>query len=209
MSCCAAQLDISICRGATFSLPLRIEVSPLVYKPITSIANSAPARLVVPAHGLPDGWRVALVGVQGPTRLNSKNWPPKPKDFYKATVIDANTIELNTVVTLDDTVHVASTGSLVYYTPADLAAFTDAMMQIKSDYGGDIIESLFMSTGEIVIDLIDNRIFLTIPDTRTSLMSLEGGVYDLEFVSGATVTRLLGGNVKVCDEVTTVASVLP
>ena len=59
----ASTKDLTIQQGRTFSLALRWESPPVVYRPITAIAQTAPARLTVPAHGVPDGWRVAITNV--------------------------------------------------------------------------------------------------------------------------------------------------
>ena len=68
----AATKDLTIQQGRTFSLALRWESQPVVYRPITAIAQTAPARLTVPTHGVPDGWRVAITNVKGMTEINAE-----------------------------------------------------------------------------------------------------------------------------------------
>lgn len=206
MSCCAAQIDLSICKGIDFDLPLRYEVLPLVYKPITAIANSAPVRITCPAHGIPIDWRVAVVSSKGVTQLNSLSVPPKKKDFRVATVVDADTIEFNPVITVDDPVHVAGTGYLVYYTPVDLAAFNYARMQIKDSVGGTEHALLTTSNGGITLDNVDKKVRLHIPASITEAFNITEGVYDLELVTPTGgVYPFISGAVTICDEVTTVA----
>ncbi len=57
----AAIKDITITRGDTYSLVLRWEVLPFVYKVISAITKAAPASITATGHGLVDGWRAAVV----------------------------------------------------------------------------------------------------------------------------------------------------
>ncbi len=205
MSCCAAQIDLSLCKGIDFNTSFRLEVLPLVYKPIIAIQNSAPARLTVTGHGLPVDWRVAVISAQGLTQLNALNTPPKRKDFRRATVVDANTLEFNDTVTVDSPAHTASTGYIMYYTPVDLSAYTSARMQIKDEVGG--VEQVLLTTGNgrLTLDNVAKRISLHIPSAVTQALTISSGVYDLELItSTGEVDACASGKVTVCDEVTTV-----
>lgn len=51
----AVQKDLTIQQGKTFALVLRWETEPIVYKAITAITLTAPARLTVTDHGAQDG----------------------------------------------------------------------------------------------------------------------------------------------------------
>lgn len=204
MSCCAAQIDLSICKGIDFNISLRLEVLPLVYKPITAIQNSAPARLTVTGHGIPEDWRVAVISAQGLTQLNALNSPPKKKDFRRATVVDANTIEFNDTVTVDNPAHTANTGYVMYYSPVNLSAYTSARMQIKDAVGGTEHVLLTTGNGRIILDNTLKRISLNIPSAVTAALAITSGVYDLELVTAAgVVDPCASGVVSVCDEVTT------
>lgn len=55
----AAQQDLIITRGKTFTLVIRWGTEPIVYKAITAIQQSAPVRITAVGHGLVDGWPVA------------------------------------------------------------------------------------------------------------------------------------------------------
>lgn len=205
MSCCAAQIDLSLCRGIDFNATFRLEVLPYVYKPITAIQNSAPVRLTVTGHGVPPGWRVAVSHSQGLISLNAANQPPKKKDFRWATVVDANTLEFNEIITLDEPAHIASTGVLIYLTPADLSAYTSARMQIKDVVGGTELVLLTTGNGRITLDNVAKTVRLWIPSSVTEALVNDTGVYDLELVTPAgVVDSFISGNVSICDEVTTV-----
>lgn len=203
----AATIDLPIEQGKTFSYVLRWEAPPIVYKPITGIANTAPARITAAAHGVPDGWRVAVVSVKGMTQINAANTPPKDSDYRQATVVDTNTVELNTVNAADYKAY-ASGGYLMFNTPVDLAGFT-ARMTIKDKVGGTVLASTEVAHApkNIITVTVNNttkKITIDISAAATAALTWTKGVYDLEMVSGSgVVTALIAGAVSVSKEVTT------
>ncbi|TXH57182.1 MAG: hypothetical protein E6Q97_04775 [Desulfurellales bacterium] len=204
----ATTKDIAILQGKTFTLVLRWETAPIIYKAISaiSLASGAP-RLTVTGHGLPDGWRCAVQRVQGMTPINAKNSPPKDKDYQQASVIDANTIELNSVSPVDENGNewpaYVSGGFVLYNTPASLAGFT-ARMAIKDKIGGTLLHSLTTENAGIALYDTNKTITLTIPATATDDFAWKKGVYDLEMVSGTgVVTLVMHGKVELTKEVTT------
>lgn len=202
----AANRDISLVQGKTFSLVLRWERPPFVRKPISGItAPEGAARLAVAGHGLPDGWRVAVTGVKGPTEINAAD-PNNisAQEYRQITVIDANTIEFNDLNAADFRPYISG-GFIQSYTPVDLTGFT-ARMAIKDKIGGTVLHSLTSENGGITIDQTRKTITLLISATDTALFDWKTGVYDLEMVSPASpavVTALLSGKVSVSKEVTT------
>ena len=198
----AADKDFIIEQGKTFSQVLRWEAPPIIYKAITAITQTAPARLTVTAHGIPNGWRVAVVSVKGMTQINAPNSPPKDKDYVQATVVDANTVELNTVNAADYKAY-SSGGYLQLNTPVDLAGYT-ARMSVKDKVGGTELLRLDTVAGDIVIDNVAKTITLTVSAVDTAAITWKKGVYDLELISsGGVVTALLSGTVVLAKEVTT------
>ena len=205
--------DLEIKQGKTYSLVLRWETEPIVYKPITaiSLANGAP-RLTVTGHGTPNGWRGAVTRVKGMTQINAKNSPPRASDYVTATVIDANTIELNSVTPCDDSgtewSDYVSGGFWQYNTPVDLAGYT-ARMKIKDKVGGTLLASTEAGDSplnilSIATDNTAKTITLSIAATATDDITWTKGIYDLEMVSGSgVVTTILSGKVDVTKEVTT------
>ena len=197
----ATQQDLVIEQGKTFTRVVRWETTPLVYKPITAIPNTAPATLTVAAHGMPDGWKAAVTDVKGMTDINAANTPPKNSDFMRATVVDANTVAFNAISAASFKTY-KSGGYLVYYTPVDLTGFT-AAMKIKDRVGGNLLISLVSPTN-IVIDATGKTITVTIGSEVSAAFTWLSGVYDLEMISPTgVVTALLSGAVAVTDEVTT------
>ena len=205
--------DLEIKQGKTFSLVIRWETEPIVFKPITAIsfANGAP-RLTVTGHGTPNGHRGAVTRVKGPAQINAKNSPPRDSDYVPALVIDANTIELNSVAPYDangtEWLAYVSGGFWQYNTPVDLAGYT-ARMKIKDKVGGTVLASTEagdspLNVLDIATDNMAKTITLTIAATATDDFTWTKGVYDLEMVSaGGVVTTIMAGKVTVAKEVTT------
>lgn len=202
----AATKDLRISQGRTFTLALRWESSPIVYKAISAILNSAPVRITAEGHGIPDGWRVAVTSVKGMTEINAEGSGSEvsDRDFHAVTVIDEDTIEINDInAALFKTY--TSGGHVQYNTPVSLTGMT-ARMSIKDKIGGTELLSLTTEDGRIDIDPVSRVITLSISAADTAAIVWKTGVYDLEMVSAdvvPVVTALLCGKVSVTREVTT------
>lgn len=82
-------LNLTIQQGRTYACLVRWgQKDSLIYKPITAIAQTAPARLTVPGHGLTDGWSVAVTNVKGMTEINATANKVTGRDYRPATVLD-------------------------------------------------------------------------------------------------------------------------
>lgn len=194
--------DLVIEQGKTFARVVRWETAPIIYKAITAITQAAPAAVTATAHGVPAGWRVALLSVKGMTQINSQNTPPRTSDYHKATVVDPNTVSFNDINSLLYSPY-TSGGVLAYNTPAPLAGYT-AAMSIKDKIGGTELLRLDTVGGRIMIDTTGMSITLTIDAVTTAGILWSTGVYDLQLVSPTgIVTELLAGNVSVSPAVTT------
>lgn len=198
----AARKDFQIERGKTFSQVLRWETPPYIYKPITAISQTAPVNITCPGHGIPNGWRVAIVSVKGMLQINAMNSPPKEQDYMPATVVDADTIQINEINASDFKPYVSG-GYVQFNTPVDLTGFS-ARMSIKDKVGGTEMIRLDDTNGRITLSNTDKVIALVISATDTADMNFKKGVYDLELVSSTgVVTALLSGSVSISQEVTT------
>lgn len=193
--------NIEIRKGETYTRTVRWESPPFIYKPITGIQQSAPIRITCPTHGLLQGWRIAVESVKGMTQANTKNiddidsWP-------RATVVDADTIEINEVNSLDFGAYVSG-GVIRYNTPVDLTGYT-ARMTIRDKVEGVEILSLTTENNRIVIDNPTKTITLVLPASTTASITAKKGVYDIELVSSmGQVYRLAEGAVSFIKEVTT------
>lgn len=208
-----ADKDLTIRQGKTFSLQIRWETDPIVFKPITgiSLAFGAP-RLTVVGHGCPPGWRAAVTRVKSPKQINATNDPLKPSDYHAVTVVDANTVEFNGMAPLDDNGNewpgYTDGGFLQYNTPVDITGYS-ARMKIKDKVGGTVLASTEagdspLNVLTITLDAANKTITLSIMATATDDFAWTKGVYDLEMVSPTgVVTTILSGKIAVTKEVTT------
>jgi len=194
--------NLVITQGKTFEQFVRWESEPFLFTPILAISNTAPVRITTGVHGIPDGWRVAVVDAGGLTELNAANNPPKASDFRKATVPDTTHIEFNPLSAVEYGTFSAG-GYLQWYTPHDLAGYT-ARLAIKNKAGGTVLLSLTTENVGIVLDASAKTIKLFISAIGTAALTWKTGVYDLELVSPAgVVTALLTGSVSITPEITT------
>jgi hypothetical protein len=194
--------NLQIIKGKNFSQPVRWDDGVLTYRAITGITQASPAVITAIAHGIPNGWNVAVISAGGMRQINARNWPPRSSEFYQATNTDVDHVTLNDVNSAGFSAY-TSGGSLVYYSPVSLAGYT-ARMQIRStpESADPPLVSLVSPTG-IVIDDVAKTITIKIDATATAAYDFAQGVYDLEMVSsGGVVTQLLSGSVTVMNEVT-------
>ena len=188
-----ADKEILIQKGKTFTLVVRWETEPIIRKAITavSLANGAP-RLTVTSHGITDGWRGKPYAVEGMKQLNEIGW-------NSMKVIDANTIEFNSITPVDDNGRswpaYTSGGFLMFYTPQSLADYV-ARINIKDKVGGTVWASSELADTPLdiidaVVDDVAKTITLTISATDTAALTAKRGVADLELVSlSGVVTKL-------------------
>lgn len=194
--------NLDLRQGETYSLVVRWGDRPYVYKAISAIAATAPLRLSAAAHGVPNGWPVAVISTMGTFGLNAANWPPAGADWHDATVVDTGTIVLDDVNT-DVLRNYVASGYVVYETPVDLAGYS-ARAKMKDRLGGSTLLTLTSDAGDILIDNVLKTITLNISAIATAALTWQRGVYDLEVVSpSGVVTTLLTGSVLVAQEVTT------
>jgi hypothetical protein len=193
------KLDLTTAQGSTFEQTAFWETPPLVYKAITDITLSGPVRVQAPGHGLLNGYRAAVIEVEGTTELNATHTPFLDEEYHAVTVLDADNIEFNDLPAIDFT-NYRTGGFLVYNTPKALAGFT-ARMTIKDKVGGTVLLAL---TSPSAIAIGTSSVVITVTATQTAALAVGRWVYDLELVSaGGVVTKLLTGLFKVTPEVTT------
>lgn len=203
----ATKQDLPIKQGKTFALVMRWELETILYKPITAIQQTAPARLTVPLHDIPDGWRGAVTNVRGMTEINAEANNVGDRDYHEITVIDPNTVELNAVNAAGFKPYVSG-GHLQIFAPADMAGYT-ARMDIRGKVGGTLLASSDASDAplNIITLTIDNTkktITMLISATATAAIAWSKGVYELEMVSGTgVVAAVMTGQATVSREITT------
>ncbi len=199
----ATRYDMRIEQGKTLQRIVRWETLPLIYIPITAIAQTAPVRITAPNHGMPDGWRTAVINVKGMHEINAKRVPPRGSDFHRTSVYGPDDVTWNDVSAADYDAY-TSGGYLTFYTPMPLSGYS-ARMQIKDYVGGTVLQALHSPT-EITIDPTGCTILLQIDADTAAAWTWDTGVYDLEMVSPTNVvTAILTGSVTLTPEVTTSA----
>lgn len=181
--------DLVLTQGSTFQHDVRWEAPFYVYSPITAITQAAPAVVTAATHGVLDGWQVAVVSVKGMTQINASN-PPKANEFVRATVVDANTIKLNTVNSSAYKPYVSG-GYVQYLSPVDLTGFT-ARMQIKSKLGGVVYANseAVSPAGSLMFDNVAAGT-RTVTGTGTAFSAEHvGRVITLDSGKSATITAV-------------------
>ncbi len=196
-------MDLTILQGSTFNYALRWESLPIVYRPITAITNGAPATITAALHGIPDGWRAAVVSAGGMSQINAKNAPLRDSDYHAATVIDPNTVAFNDTNAAGFTPY-TSGGYLQFNTPVDLTGYT-ARMSIRNIVGGAELLRLTTENGFIALDIVQATINLTLDAVTTDIQTWTQAVYSLEMISPVgVITTLISGAVTLTQEVTIV-----
>lgn len=198
----AATKNLVIAQGKTFQQLIRWEAPPIVYAAISNISQGAPAVITANAHGMPDGWRCAVVSAKGMKEINATNTPLRDSDYKMGSVPNANTVMLNAVNSSEFKPY-TSGGYVQYNSPVDMTGFT-ARLAIKDKVGGTVLKSLTTENAGIAIDNTKKTITLTISATETAAFTWTKGVYELEMVSPlGVVTALLVGVVTLLKEITT------
>ena len=179
MSCDTSEAWI-LHKGADFRRTVLWADDELIYRHITGATQDAPCVLTVPSHGVPDGWPIAITGVVGMTQLNARRLPVQDSDHVTATVVDADTLSLNSI---DAQLYspYESGGAIRYRTPHDLAGYTAEARILAAD--GTELLSTDSTSGGIVIDAENYRIDLVIPGSDTASVTWTSGTLDLRMTS--------------------------
>lgn len=192
--------DIVLDQGSSTIMVLRWEnPDRLIYRPITALATSSPATLVVPNHGLVDGWSAAVTGWDNAVGLTAEFDQPRVGDFKRVRVLDSDTIEFNSVDGSAWRTSPPATARVRYYEPVSLIGCS-ANMQVRSSVASSApLLSLSSLSGGIVFDTALHTITVNFPEA----INWSTGVYDLEVTNGSgKVTRILQGRITVSKEIT-------
>ena len=179
-----ADKEILIERGKLFTMVVRWETEPILRKAIAAISLTTGApRLTITSHGLTDGWRGEVYGVEGMKPINDVG-------VQKLTVIDSNTIELNGVTPTDDNGKLwpayTAGGFVKFNTPQSLVNYAPAI-DIKDKVGGTVLLSsqaansplnIITATSDDATKTITLRIGAT--DTAAIPMTIKKGIAELE-----------------------------
>ena len=194
--------DIDVVRGKTVSRIIRLEIAPFIYKDITAIEQSAPVLITAPGHELPEGWRVAVVGVRGMRQINARNDPPRLSDWHKATIVNSNQIQLNDVAAVGYNAYTTG-GVLKFATPMDWTGFS-ARIDVRTP-GGTLLDTL-TDADHIQFDIPNSTILYTFPASMTEVWEEPYVDYELEMRSAdaePVVIAPASGRIRLRDETTT------
>lgn len=195
-------VPITITRGKTFEFGFLYAEDELLYLPITAMPSTAPVRLTIVGHGVPDGWPVQVRCVKSPAELNSGE-----DESYIARVIDADTIELNAV-----NAHCwkafSGSGLLVFNKPMQLTGWS-CRAQVRDRVGGEVLFTWHSDPAEspdeeIEVDLAHSAFVLKMDAATAAALEWKRGKYDVEAIApGGEVYALTAiSDVEVADEVT-------
>ena len=201
----APTYQLNIIKGKTLSKSLLYAEDSLTYVPIVAVTNRAPLQIRCPAHGIKDGWPVRIQGVTSPAVMNTEEGK-----FLNARVVDANTIEFNT---LDATLWgvIEETGNIVFYTPADVTGWK-LRMHVRDKPNGTILLSFSSdvvdaAVGSITVDPAAATFTLGLTAAQTAALTWNGGVYDIEAIKpDGTVIEIISTSVVIVSQEITVWS---
>lgn len=177
-------LTITIRRGASAQIPIRIETENLSFANITAMTRAAPIQITAPGHGLPEGWRAWVMNAGGMTELNSAWNNLKDSGAYRVSVLDVNNVELPDVNSSGFRAY-TSGGQLAYRSPLDLSQFTSARMDVKTTPNSTPIVSFNTAGGTLQLDAAANVLWLILPTSTTGSLSAATRFFDIELVKAS------------------------
>lgn len=195
MTCSCVQKDFCVQAGETWHPTIRWGTGVYTTKAITAITKAAPAAITAAAHAVPNGWPVAIRGVEGMTQINAVRYPPSGSDWHAATVDGANTLSLNDVDSSDFSTYDEG-GFVVYDTPKDLTGCTFSLaIYDNPEHEGTALATLTSAGGTITVE--------TTLQTITPLLQTAGLEWDIGYFRlmatepSGVVTELLRGSITI------------
>lgn len=193
------KLNLTIRRGATNVIPIRVESSVWTYASISAVEQSAPLRITADAVP-PDNWRAAIMNVRSVGDFAAANNPPKDNELRVVSVIDSETVEFNDINGAAFKPY-TSGGQLAWKAPLDLNAFSGVRMDVKAKVGGAALLSLSLDNG-LTLDTATHAVWFQ-PTLEQSLqLAAKTYVFDIELL------RTGGGVEPICSAESTL-TVLP
>lgn len=189
MSCCEGNKDFCINAGETFDPVVRWSSDTLLSTAITAISKAAPAVVTAVGHGIPTGWRAAVVSALGMTQINAKSFPPDDDELSPVTSLTANTISLDDVNSGNFSTY-TSGGWLVHYQPVSLTGVTGTFRVWDNvDRTGTPLVTLTVGSG-ITLDNTLKTISIVL---ETAAITWTTGYYALDMNNAGDIKRVLKG----------------
>lgn len=196
---CGIVKNIKVCKGTTFLMPIRWGVEPVVFKPIVSIENAANPRVGVPSHGLISGWPVAISNVRGMKEINAPGSEPLPEHYIQCEVVDADTIVLTGLNTIDYTSYLSG-GFIRYWSIPDVSTITATFTAINKKTGNEVLS--FSSDVASVDGGVDKDVSGSLFTLRLEAATT-GSITDRQLEYSIRYTNALGRVYGVCKGVMT------
>lgn len=194
------KLNLTIRRGATNVIPIRIESDTWRYANITAVAQSAPWRITALDHGIPDQWRAAVMNLSLAGDFAAQNNPPKDADLRKVAVVDTDTVEFNDINGAAFRAY-TSGGQLAWREPLDLTPYNGARMDVRDKVGGTLLASFVLGAG-LSLDTATPAGWFEPTVEQSLLLPAKTYVFDIELL------RTGGGVDPICSAESTL-TVLP
>lgn len=185
------KLSLTVRRGAKADIPIRIESDLLVFVAITSMSRSAPLLVTAPMHGMPNGWRAAIMNAGGMTELNTPWNHLRAADLRKIALVDANSFQVPDVNSASWRTY-TNGGQVVYYQPIDLSAYSAASLDVRESVGATLLANYSTGTGTLELDNANSALWLRLSDAQSSALEAGTFVFDIE------ITRVAGGTTALC-----------
>lgn len=199
------KLTLTIRKGSAENIPIRLEQSGWSYASISAVLQTAPLRVTAPGHGIPDGWRAAIMNVKAVGDFGAANNPPKDNELHTVTVIDADTVEFNAINGAAFRAHTGG-GQLAWHTPVDLNLYVGARMNVRDKVGGVLVANWTTDTNELERDVANDTLWLRLDDLVTETLTAKNKVFDIELIrTGGDADRVCAydSTIVVLDETTT------
>lgn len=171
-------INLCIQQGKSLEFALQYAENRYNYCDIAAVVSLAPLRLTLPGHGIPDGWPISIQCVKRPAEMNGD---------YIATVIDADTIEINDLVGSCWRHQWAAGGHVRFAVPQDITDWS-ARATFRRRIG-DISAVLTLDSnpannpdGLIIVDPAEHSFTLQLTDAVTAGLKPMMGVWDAEVI---------------------------
>lgn len=177
------KLSLTVRRGSAESIPVRIETGRWRYAPVAAVLLAAPLRIVAPAHGVPNNWRVAMQNIKAVGAFAATGNPPTDRDLLIATRIDEDTIEFNEINGAAFRPHTGG-GQIAYRAPLDLTLYVGARMNVRDRVGGALVADYTTDNGRLELDPINDALWLRLTEADTAALTAKPKVFDIELIRG-------------------------
>jgi hypothetical protein len=177
-----ARVDYHLLRGADWRPVWRLLDATRRYRDITTIADDAPLTITAPAHGISASpWPVQIV--LGPTALRSSGWE-------LATVIDADTLEINQrYLTSAQPTGPVTGARLLYQPPVDLTGFVIELLAYLATDPATALLTLSTATAGLSYDPLRQHVTAALTAAEIAALTWSRASYHLQTRAPSGITQ--------------------